>query len=108
MDALKLIKSKAVLIIKDLSPQSLRDTTTQIYCTSLEPNRGLGQGADLSIPTAISYTLPHAESLYDIGVRISSAGATAVTRLRAVIADFKSFQRGLVFNALQITAGVNE
>jgi len=51
VDALKLTKSKAVLIIKFLSPQSLRDTTMQIYCTSLEPKRGLGQGED-----PLSYT----------------------------------------------------
>jgi len=65
VDALKLTKSKAVLIVKSLS-QSLRDTTMQMYCTSLEPNRGLGQGADLSVLTAIKYTLSHAKSLHDI------------------------------------------
>ena len=57
VDALKVTKSKAVIIVKFLSPQSLRDTTMQMYCTSLEPKRGLGQGADLSVLTAIKHTL---------------------------------------------------
>jgi len=69
VDALKLAKSKAVLIVRFLSQQSLRDTTMQMYCTSLEPKHGLGQEADLSVLTAIKYTLPHAKSLQDIGVR---------------------------------------
>jgi len=95
VDALKLTKSKAVLIVKFLSPQSLRDTTMQMYCTSLEPKRGLGQGADLNVLTAIKHTLPHAKSLHDIGVRqLSSSGVT-----RAMIADFNSLQAGLIFDA---------
>jgi len=28
----------------------------QMYCTSLEPKRGLGQGADLSVLSAIKHT----------------------------------------------------
>jgi len=62
-----------VLIVKYLSPQSLRDTTLQMYCTSLEPKRGLGHGVDLSVLTAFKHTLPHAKSLHDIGVRQLSA-----------------------------------
>ena len=38
VDALKLTKSNAVLIVKFLSPQSLRDATMQMYCTSLKSN----------------------------------------------------------------------
>ena len=64
VDTKKLTKTKAVLIVKFLTPQSLKDSTMQMYCTSLEPQRGLGQGADLSILTAIKYTLPQAKSLY--------------------------------------------
>jgi len=48
-DTKKLTKPKAVLIVKFLTPQSLEDTTMQIYCTGLEPKRILGQGADLCI-----------------------------------------------------------
>ena len=104
VDVFKLTKSKAVLIVNFVSPQSLRDTTMQIYCTSLEPKRGLGQGADLSVLTTIKHTLPQAKSLYDIGVRKLSA--TAVTR--AMIADFNSLQAGLIFDASHVTPGDNE
>ena len=69
----KLIKTKAGLIVKFLTPQSLKDITMQIYCTSLELKHGLCQGDDLSIVTAIKYTIPQAKSLYDIGVGIMSA-----------------------------------
>jgi len=58
VDTQKLTKPKAVLIVKFLTPQSLEDTTMQIYCTSLEPKRILSQGADLWILTAMKYTLP--------------------------------------------------
>jgi len=66
VDTKKLTKTKAVLLVKFLTPQSLKDSTMQIYCTNLEPKRGLGQRADLSILTAVKYTLPQAKSLYDI------------------------------------------
>jgi len=105
VDALKLTKSKAVLIAKFLSPQSLRDTIMQMYCTSLEPKRGLGQGADLSHGTHCHQTYtPHAKSLHDIGVRQLSASDVT----RAMIADFNSLQAGLIFNASHVTPGDNE
>jgi len=104
VDALKLTKSKAVLIVKFLSQQSFRDTTMQMYCTSLEQKRGLGQGVDHSVLTAIKHTLPHAKSLHDIGVR--KLFATAVTG--AMKPDFNSLQTGLIFNASHVTPGVNE
>jgi len=72
VDTKKLTKTKAVLIVKFLTLQSLKDSTMQMYSTSLEPKHGLGQGADLSILTAIKYTLTQAKSLYDIGVRVMS------------------------------------
>jgi len=65
LDTKKLSKTKAVLIVKFPTPQSLKDSTMQTYCTSLEPKRGLGQGAGLSILSAIKYTVPQAKSLYD-------------------------------------------
>jgi len=55
VDTKKLTKTKAVLIVKFLIPQSLKDSTMQMYFTILEPQRSLGQGADLSILTAIKY-----------------------------------------------------
>ena len=62
VDTKKLTKTKAVLIVNFLTPQSLKDSTIQMYCISLEPKHGLGQGADLSILTAIKFTLPPAKS----------------------------------------------
>ena len=64
VDTKKFTKTKAVLIVKFLTPQSLKDSTMQMYCTSLEPQSGLGQGADFSVLTAIKYTLPQAKSLH--------------------------------------------
>jgi len=64
----------------------------QMYCTSLEPKRGLGQGADLSILTAIKCTLPQAKSLNDIGVCVMSAADIT----RAIMADFDSMKGGSV------------
>jgi len=60
-DTNKLTETKAVLIVKFLTSQSLKDSTMQMYCTSHELKRGLGQGADLSILTAMKYTLPQAK-----------------------------------------------
>jgi hypothetical protein len=73
VDTTKLTKTKAVLIVKFWQAKSLKDATMQMYCTSLEPIRGLGQDADLSILTGIKYALPQAKSLNDIGVRVMSA-----------------------------------
>ena len=105
VDALKLTMSNAVLIVKFLSPKSLKDTSMQMYCTSLEPKHGLSQGEDLSVLTAIKHTLPHAKSLYDIGVRqLSTSGVTC-----AIIADFNSLQAGLIiFDASHVTPGDNK
>ena len=64
-----------------------------MYCTSLEPKRGLSHDADLGILTTIKYTLPQAKSLYDIGVRVMSAAD--ITRAR--LADFNSMIGGSVW-----------
>ena len=91
-------------IFKFLTPESLKDTVMQMYCTSLELKRGLEQGADLSVLTAFKHTLPHAKLLYDIGARILSAADVT----RAMLADLKSIQGGLVFNATQVASLQNE
>ena len=98
VDAMKLTKTKAVLIVKFLTPQSLKDSTMQMCCTDLEPRRGLGQGADLIIRTAIRYTLPQAKSLYDIGVRVMSAAYIT----RAMLADFDNMKGESVSDATQV------
>jgi len=104
VDTKKMTKTKAVLIVKFLTPHSLKDSIIQMYCTSLEPKRGLGQGADLSILTAIKYTPPQAKSLYDIGVRVMSAADIK----RAMLADFNSMKGGSVFDATQVDSLDNE
>ena len=98
VDAMKLTKTKAVLIVKFLTPQSLKDSTMQMCCTDLEPRRGLGQGAKLIIRTAIRYILPQAKSLYDIGVRVMSAAYIT----RAMLADFNNMKGESVFDATQV------
>ena len=103
VDTKKLSKTKAVLIVKFRTPKSLKNFTMQMYWTSLEPKRGLGQGADFGILTAIKYTLPQAKSIYDIGVRVMSAADIT----RAMLSDFDSMKRGL-FDATQVDFLDNE
>ena len=67
--AQKMSSQKAVLIVRFISPPSLRNAQMQLFCTSLEPNTKKGQGADLSILTALKITKPSAKSLFDLGVR---------------------------------------
>jgi len=59
--------TKAVLIVKFISPPSLKNVQIQMFCTSLEPNTKQGQDADLSIMTALTLTNPAAKSLFDLG-----------------------------------------
>ena len=67
--AQKISSQKAVLIVRFISPPSLRNVQMQLFCTSLEPNTKQGQGADLSILTALKITKSSANSLFDLGVR---------------------------------------
>ena len=64
-------------MVKFLLPASLKDTEMQLFCTSMEPKTQLGQGADLTLLTAICKTHPHAKTLHDIGVRTMSDADTA-------------------------------
>jgi len=61
VDTNKFTKTKSVLIVKFLTPQSLKDSTMPMYCTSLETKCGLGQGVDLSIFIDMKYTLSQAK-----------------------------------------------
>ena len=81
VDAEKVLKLKAVLVVKIRWPPSLEDTQIELYCTSLEPKTKLGQGGDFTLLTAIRKTLPRAKSLYDICVRDISADYTTQTIL---------------------------
>jgi len=76
IQAKKISKHKAVLVVKFLAPASLKDTEIQLFCTSLEHQTCLGQGADLTLLTAIRKTHPHARTLHDIGVRKKSDADT--------------------------------
>ena len=58
----------------------------QMFCTSLEPNTKQGQGADLSIMTALKITNPGAKPLFDLGVRCKPRSNTT----RGMIAAFDS------------------
>jgi len=84
VDTNKLTETKVGLIVKFLTPQSLKDSTMQMYCTSHEPKRGLGQVADLSILTAVKYIHLQAKSSYDIEVCVMSTADIT----RAMLADF--------------------
>ena len=55
--AKKISSTKAVLIVKFITPPSLKNVQMQLFCTSLEPNTKQGQGADLSIMTSLKIIL---------------------------------------------------
>jgi len=54
--ARKISSKKAVLIVKFIPPPSLNDVHIQLFCSSLELTTKQGQGADLSILTALKIT----------------------------------------------------
>ena len=51
--AKKISSTKTVLIVKLLSPPSLKSVQIQLFCTSLEPKTEPEEGADLSIIAAL-------------------------------------------------------
>jgi len=59
----KISSNKAILIVKFISPPSLKNAQIQLFCTSLEPKTTQGQGADLSIMTALKITKLGAKSV---------------------------------------------
>ena len=101
LKAKKISSTKAVLIVKFISPPSLKNVQMQMFCTSLEPNTKQGQGADLSIMTAIKLTNPGAKSLFDLGVRCKPRSETTSD----MIAAFDSIQGGTRFDASQAPCG---
>ena len=74
--AKKISSKKDVLIVKFIFPSSLENVQIQLFCTSLEPKTKQGQGADLSILTALKITKPGAKSLFDLGVRCKPRSVT--------------------------------
>ena len=98
--AKKISSTKAVLIVKFISPPSLKNVQMQMFCTSLKPNTRQGQGADLSIMTALTLTNPGAKSLFDLGVRCKPRSETT----RGMIAAFDSMLGGTIFDASQASS----
>jgi len=96
--AKKISLTKSVLIVKFISPSSLKNVQMQMFCTSLEPNTKQGQGADLSIMTAL--TNPGAKSLFDLGVRCKPRCETT----RGMIAAFDSMLGSTIFDASQASS----
>jgi len=91
--AKKISSTKAVLIVKFILPPSLKNVQMQMICTSLEPKTKQGQGANLSIMTALTLTNPGAKSLFDLGVRCKPRSETT----RGMIAAFDSMLDGTNF-----------
>jgi len=58
----KVSSKKAVLIVKSISPPSLKNVQIQLFCTSLEPKTKQVQGANLSIMTPLKITKLGAKS----------------------------------------------
>ena len=98
--AKKFSSTKAVLIVKFISPPSLKNVQMQMFCTSLEPNTKQGQGADLSIMTALTLTNPGTKSLFDLGVRCEPRSEIT----RGMIAAFDSMLDGTIFDASEASS----
>ena len=114
-------KTKAVLIVKFLSPPSLKDKKIQLFCTSHEPMRSVGKGEDFSIMTAIKMTKPNAKSLYDLGVRAQSQDEVTQALLatfevkrarskdtRALLAAFAETRGGSFFDTTNVIMNAEE
>jgi len=84
--AKKISFKKAVLIVKFISPPSLKNVQIHLFCTSLELKTKQGQGADLSIMTALKIIKLGAKSLFDLGVGCKPRSDTK----RNMIAAFDS------------------
>jgi len=94
---MKIPSAKAVLIVKFISPPSLKNVQMQTFCTSLEPKTKRGQGADLSIMTALTLTNSSAKSLFDLGVRCKPRSETT----SGMIAVLDNMLDSTIFDASQ-------
>ena len=102
--AKKISLNKAILIVKFISPPSSKNAQIQLFRTSLEPKTTQGQGADLSIMTALKITKLGAKSLFDLGVRCKLRTDTT----RNMIAAFDSMMCGTIFDASQASSDDSE
>jgi len=92
--------TKAVLIVKFISPPSVKNVQMQMLCTSLKLKTNQGQGANLSIMTALKLTNPGAKSPFDLRVRCKPRSDTT----RGMIAAFDSMLGGTIFDAAQASS----
>jgi len=102
--AKKISSTKAVFIVKFISPPSLKNVQMQMFCTSLEPKTNPGQGADLSIMTALKLTNPGAKSFFDLGVCCKPRSDTT----RGMIAAFDSMLGGTFFDTVTSQASSDD
>jgi len=72
----------------------------QLFYTSLKPKTKQGQGADLSIMTALKITKPGAKSLFDLGVRCKPRSDTT----HNMIAAFNSMMDSTIFDTSQASS----
>ena len=93
--AKKISLKKDVLILKFMSPPSLRNVQIQLFCTGLETKTKQGQGADWSIMTALKITNSGAKSRFDLGVRCKPRSNTTCS----MIAAYDSMMGGTIFDA---------
>jgi len=98
--AKQISSTKAVLMVKFISPSSLKNVQMQMFCTSLEPKTNQGRSANLRIMTALKLTNPGAKSLFDLGVRCKPRSDTT----RGMIAAFDSMLGGTFFDASQASS----
>jgi len=71
--AKKISSTEVVLIVEFISPISLKNMHMQMFCTSLEPKTKQGQGADLSIMIALTFTNQNANHLLTLPFAASHA-----------------------------------
>ena len=86
MKAQRETKDKAVVWVEFLSPPSHVGRQIQLYPRSLERKRGLAQGADFSLLTAIRTQHPSANTWADLGVHVPSASSGTAAALAALAA----------------------
>jgi hypothetical protein len=84
MKAQRETKDKAVVWVEFLSPPSHVGRQIQLYPRSLERKRGLAQGADFSLLTAIRTQHPSANTWADLGVHVPSASSGTAAALAAL------------------------
>ena len=93
--AVKLGKEKSAVWVQFLAPPTHEGFKMQLYPRSHAPSRGVGQGQDFSILSALAVTSPRATTFLDLGITdLTSAKVTS-----AMLLAFSSLPRLPVFTA---------